>query len=178
MKQNQLIENMIDQIKEAQIKLGYARESVRLYYPVESLNRLMGTTARDGEEMKTFLESDPAFWDTVLGKLHLSVHEGRIEIRIPPSGAEYVHKEIPDPKFLMEIVELFGTHHHLTIEEICGVFARFSESYVCEKMPEGADFDYVLYFPDGRVDGYYYCIKEEMDHTIYHRFTEADFKAL
>ena len=63
MKQNQLIENMIDQIKEAQIKLGYARESVRLYYPVESLNRLMGTTARDGEEMKTFLESDPAFWD-------------------------------------------------------------------------------------------------------------------
>ena len=124
MKQNQLIENMIDQIKEAQIKLGYARESVRLYYPVESLNRLMGTTARDGEEMKTFLESDPAFWD------------------------------------------------------ICGVFARFSESYVCEKMPEGADFDYVLYFPDGRVDGYYYCIKEEMDHTIYHRFTEADFKAL
>ena len=28
---------MTDQVKEAQLKLGYAKETVRLYYPVDSL---------------------------------------------------------------------------------------------------------------------------------------------
>ena len=32
-----LLENLIEQIKEAQLKLGYARETIRLYFPVSSL---------------------------------------------------------------------------------------------------------------------------------------------
>ena len=39
-------------------------------------------------------------------------------------------------------------------------------------------FDYVLYFKDKTVDAYYYCIKEEMGHTIYHRFTKEDYQLL
>lgn len=46
------------------------------------------------------------------------------------------------------------------------------------QMPDGMDFDYVIYFTDSSIDGYDYCIREEMGHTIYHRFARADFEAL
>ena len=41
MKLEALIQNMTDQIKEAQLKLGYARETMRLYYPLSSLNAML-----------------------------------------------------------------------------------------------------------------------------------------
>ena len=44
--------------------------------------------------------------------------------------------------------------------------------------PIGMDFDYVIYFTDSSIDAYDYCIREEMGHTIYHRFARADFEAL
>ena len=50
-----LIKNIIDQVKEAQIKLGYARETVRLYYPVASLNLMLGTNVKSGKEMVELL---------------------------------------------------------------------------------------------------------------------------
>lgn len=33
MNKDRLIENLIEQIKEAQLKLGYAKETIRLYFP-------------------------------------------------------------------------------------------------------------------------------------------------
>ena len=43
--------NIIDMIEEQQLKLGYLNETVRLYYPLSSLNRFFGTT--DDEKMMT-----------------------------------------------------------------------------------------------------------------------------
>ena len=40
------------------------------------------------------------------------------------------------------------------------------------------DFDYVLYFQDEEIDPYYYCIKMEMGHTVYHRFIKEDYEKL
>lgn len=178
MNQRNLIQNIIEQIKEAQIKLGYVKETVRLYYPVSSVNALLGTDAGNAKELLSVLEQEPAFSDTELGTIQFAVHEGRIEISIPPEGAEYVHQEVPEPAFLMDIIELFGQHHCCTLEEVKQVFGRYSPDYICEKMPEDADFDYALHFADETIDSYYYCIKEEMGHTIYHRFTKADYEAL
>ena len=41
MKIDRLIENIIEQIKEAQIKLGYVKEVIRLYFPAASLSLLL-----------------------------------------------------------------------------------------------------------------------------------------
>lgn len=178
MNSDKMIQNIIDQIKEAQIKLGYVKETVRLYYPTESLNRMLGTQAKDAEELLAFLENTAVFSDTVLGKLRFAVCKGRIEVSIPPEGAKYVDREIPAPAFLIDIIKLFGENHHCGLADVCAVFEKYSKDYVCEKMPEGMDFDDVLYFCDGTIDAYYYCIKEEMGHTIYHRFTKEDYLAL
>lgn len=178
MNADKLIENMRDQIKEAQIKLGYVKETVNLYYPVSSLNALTGLHEKSAEELAGILESEPAFSKTLLGSLKFSVHKGRIEVRIPPEGSEYVRYKVESPAFLTDMIKLFSEHHSCKLPDICAVFARYSSDYVCEKMPDGMDFDYVLYFRDTRIDAYYYCVKEEMGHTIYHRFTKEDYQEL
>lgn len=175
---DKFVQNMIDQIKEAQIKLGYVKETVRLYYPVASFQELLGTDAESTDELLALLEEDPAFSHTVLGELSIHAHKGRIEVSIPPEGSEYVYRNVPEPAFLKDIIELFGSHHNCSISQVCEVFAKYSQDYVCEKMPEGMDFDYVLYFRDSSIDAYCYCIKEEMGHTIYHRFTKEDYQGL
>ena len=37
------------------------------------------------------------------------------------------------------------------------------------------EFDLLLYFPDGKPDSYYYCLKQEGEHVLYHRFTREDY---
>ena len=44
-----LKQNVIDMLEEQQQKLGYQKETIRLYYPLESLNHLLGTEVeKDG----------------------------------------------------------------------------------------------------------------------------------
>ena len=177
MNTEKLIKNIMDQIKEAQIKLGFAKETTRLDSPVESLTAMLGIHAESDEEMLEALASSDLH-DTGLGQLRISAHKGRIEISVPPEGAEYVHEHVGEPVFLKAMIELFRQNHHCSVADIRALFESFSKDYVCEKMPEGSDFDEVLYFKDTSVDSYYYCVKEEMGHTIYHRFTKEDMENL
>jgi hypothetical protein len=39
----------------------------------------------------------------------------------------------------------------------------------------GEDFDYLVYFEDGRPDAFRYCLTQEGHHIIYHRFTADDY---
>ena len=161
MNEQKLIQNVIEQIKEAQLKLGAEKEVIRLYFPMASMNAILGTNYTDEQEMLAALRTNIVFDTTVLGRLKFFIHEGRFEVRVPAEGAEYVAGEIPDPPFLKAIVELFAHYHSLTIEEICACFAQFA-----------------VYFDDAEYDAYYYCVKMEMGHTIYHRFTKEDYQML
>ena len=227
MKLEALIQNMTDQIKEAQLKLGYARETMRLYYPLSSLNAMLETQETDirelakkirhelearTEDAKTVSaasddsqrevtsvelegkKSEQAVGDGKLaggiqkmpeqaagfagfGDIQIRIHVDRIVFTIPPDFVEYVYRYVPDPPFLKELIQLFQEKHACTKEEITAVFEKFG-AYECRQMPDGMDFDYVIYFTDSRIDAYDYCIREEMGHTIYHRFARADFEAL
>jgi len=75
------------------------------------------------------------------------------------------------------VIELFGTSHNPSVDDVCACFAEFSPDYVCCKIQDN-DFDYVLYFQDEEIDPYYYCIKMEMGHTVYHRFIKEDYEKL
>lgn len=177
MNTERFLKNVIDQMKEAQLKLGYVKETVRLYYPVASLNSLLGTGCTSAAEMAALLHHTFQK-ETVLGVLQFHTHADRIEIGIPPEGAEYVHRNVETPLFLKDLIGLFAARHSCTLEEIQEVFGRYGR-FVCEKMPEGSDFDYVMYFAaQEKIDEYYYCIKMEMGHTIYHRFVKNDYLAL
>ena len=55
-----LYKNLIDIIKEEQAKLGFRRESIRLYYPLSSLNHFFETQDTE-EQMKNRLHGIPYF---------------------------------------------------------------------------------------------------------------------
>ena len=48
---DRLIENIIEQIKEAQIKLGYVKEVIRLYFPAASLSLLLQIPEESGRSL-------------------------------------------------------------------------------------------------------------------------------
>lgn len=175
---SKLIDNVIDQIVEAQIKLGYSKETITLYYPLESLNRILGTSYDKGAELADALMEKLARANQPLGKIQVRANGNRLGVTLQSEASEYVNKKIDRPEFLAELIQLFEKNHHCTIEEITELFGKYSTTFVCEKMPENGEFDYVLYFPNQDVDSYYYCIRMEMGHTIYHRFLEEDYEQL
>lgn len=178
MNTQRLIQNLTDQIKEAQLKLGYAEENMYFYFPPDSLNDILQTDLKDEESLLKELRQASTLAGSVLGELGFELNRGRIQVRIPPQGVRYVKENVPDPAFLCDLIQLFSHGHDLTIERIKKCFQKYSSNYVCEAMNSDSEFDYVLHFVDESIDSYYYCVRMEMGHTIYHRFTREDYRRL
>jgi len=178
-----LKKNMMEQIKEAQIKLGYTRESIRLYYPMESILALTGINSQDPASLCEELCAAFAQEMELHPKFSVTGTD-RIEVSIPPEGVEFVKNHVSDPLFLKNLIHLFTVHPHCSIQEIQEIFSKYAENYIYEEMPKGSDFDCVMYFPqknlhnDTHFDEYFYCFKEEMGHISYHRFMKEDYDNL
>lgn len=173
-----LEQDIIDQMVELQIKLGYAHESTRLYYKPESLGMLVGVDeAHDASALVGQLQAENALAGSPLGEVSFGTHENRVEVRIPPQGALYVHEQVPEPPFLLDLINLFNAQHHPSQALILALFAKHG-AFNLEEMPPDADFDYAVHFCDVKIDSHYYCFKEEMGHTIYHRFAYGDYRLL
>lgn len=172
------LENVTDQVKEIQLKLGFVREVIRLYYPWESLGRLLAVDVSSGDELLDALQKEKGFANARLGPIGFSGAKERIEVCIPAEGVAYVHEQTEDPAFLAGLIHLFRERHDLGIEEVCAYFAQAGEDFVCRQMEPGGDFDYVLYFADGEPDAWVYCLKMEMGHTTYHRFSREDWAGM
>lgn len=221
-----LTEHVIDVIKEEQVKLGYRKERIRLYYPLDSLNQLLGGSfdiLEMHEQLKNF--DREAAWGA--GQVEVWNEEERFCLSFSPEVAEYVHTHTPDSGFLYDLVDAVS-RHGTSLEEVLAVFHRYSECVRCEKMNTSADepaqtaitrklhgdddrqekmdtddpvpvqggmaqkqhgdgnpgemedpgFDYLVWFEDGSPDSYRYCIREELGHVIYHRYTEEDYRRL
>lgn len=164
--------NIIEIIKEEQIKLGYRSETIRLYYPMESLNNILGKELAINE-LQEILGMFCDYVSPRLGKVEQSNVNTRFCIVIPPKGVTYVQEEVEERYFLREFIEKISTHH-CSLEGILEVFHHHSNCVKCETITNG-EFDYLIYFEDGQPDSYQYCIKFEDCHAIYHRYTKADY---
>ena len=164
---DRLYKNIVDQVKEVQQKLGYVKETVRLYYQLSTINALLDMDCSDIKELEHKIN---------LEGIEITIGEGRLLVSVSPDLCEKIHQE-KDNSFLHDIIELFRNKYNCTIEEICQVFAKYSEDYVCEKIDNG-EFDYAVHFVDSSIDEYYYCIKFEGHHSIYHRFMKEDYEGI
>lgn len=170
-----LKKNLIDVVKESQIKLGYTKASIGLYYPLESLNRLLDSDL-DVSGMCETLQEFAFYCKNELGNISISRDNTRFCIKIPKEGVEFVHEKVTDNGFLEAFIAKIG-RCNLSLDEILEVFNQYSNSVICEKM-NSEDFDYVVYFQDGMPDDYRYCIKFEGCCVIYHRFTPKDYEEM
>lgn len=169
-----LKKNLIETVKESQLKLGYAKEPIRLYYPIESLNHLLDAEL-DEEEMLPALRTFCASVRNTLGNVTVSRKSARFCILIPEEGAEYVREQTSDTDFLKAFIELIR-QHGLSLDDILKVFHQYSDHVICRNIHED-EFDYLIYFADGHPDDFRYCIKFEGVHATYHRFTPRDYEA-
>ncbi|MGN0650060.1 MAG: DUF3877 family protein [Oscillospiraceae bacterium] len=169
----QLKNNIIDNIVESQVKIGYEKTQMSLYYPTESVMRLLGECS--AENLKQTLDEFCGACKDIFGEITASVERDRVRFLIPVKGVEYVHTEITDRGFIEDFISTI--RGSCTIEDILAVFGRYSDSVVCEELNNG-EFEYLIYFADGKPDSYRYCIEFEMGRAVYHRFTAADYEAL
>ncbi|MGF7142486.1 hypothetical protein HNQ56_000904 [Anaerotaenia torta] len=172
-----MLEKVIcDTIKEEQIKLGYEKETIRLYYPMRSLANILEEDLKEYTGMDKALEQFALRTADKLGRLKISHNGDRYCILIPPAGAAYVHENYGDNPFLSAFIDIIR-RNDCTLEQIMEVFYSFSGEVECEKSATD-EFDYVIYFRDNAADDYRYCIKFDYGHTVYHRFTPGDFENL
>lgn len=169
-----LFQNIVDVIEEGQLKLGYRAESIRLYYPLDSLNRFLGTQ-QDAEGMMKALVALCAQYAGRLGDIAVSRRGKRFCLTVPPEGAAYVHAHTDEDGFLARFIAMMA-RHGTRMEEVIALFRSCSPCVQVAEMRNG-EFDYLIRFEDGEPDAYYYLITDEGCHLTYHRFTREDYDA-
>lgn len=168
---------LCDMLREEQLKLGFARETIRFYSPCASIGHILGLSDRSEDAVMKALEG---FADTVredFGEITISRCSGeRICFLIPAQGAVYVHEHGADAPFLAELIDCFG-RHGIVPQDVQAIFERWSTQVRCMHIGN-VEFDDVYYFADGVPDAYYYCVKFDEGHAFYHRFLREDFEEL
>ena len=170
-KHDRLEKNLVDLIKEEQAKLGYRREAVRLYYPLQSLRHFYDCSD-DADEMQQRISDFPKAVAATLGAVEISHKGDRFCFVIPESGTEYVHTQMEENEFICRLVELIGSHG-TTMEQIKALFETQCTPCIITEM-DSDEFDVMIHFTEGD-DPYYYCFKDEGCHVIYHRFLPEDY---
>lgn len=166
-----LEKNLIDLIKEEQAKLGYRKESLRLYYPLGTLNHFYGKR-EDADQMQARLAGFSRTVRDTLGAVHISHRVGRFCFEIPEQGSEYVHLNMKENEFILRLVELVGSRG-TTMGQIQALFETQRRPIIITPM-DGEEFDVMIRFTEGD-DPYYYCFKDEGCHITYHRFLPEDY---
>lgn len=126
--------NLLDMIQEQQVKIGYMSGVTRFYYPLQSLNRLLGTELTE-EEMQHAMEEFSDHACDRLGKVTASSKNGRFCITLPPQASDYVHENRKPSEFLVRFIGTVA-RHGCTLDEVMDVFHAYSEHVHVEKQPE------------------------------------------
>lgn len=174
MNYEKLERNIIEVMEEQLAKLGFDGNAVYLFYPLSSVASLLGMRS----ETEAILEALNGFCAHVqqrLGDISISLRDGRIVFEIPPKGGLYVKEHLREDCFIVRLIHLVAGHH-AQICDVLNLFRAYDENVHIEKMQPGEEFDYLVYFESGEPDAFYYCLKEDMGHVTYHRFTKNDYE--
>lgn len=171
MSHKDLEKNLMDLIVEEQAKLGYRKETIRLYYPLESLRHFYDC-ADTADEMQARLSGFPEAVAAELGGVEVTHVKDRFCFLISEDGVEYVHAHQKENAFIRQLVELLGGH--ATLDDVKRLFEAQPYASTAAALDNG-EFDLLIRFTEGD-DPYYYCFKDEGCHVIYHRFLPADYE--
>lgn len=165
--------NITDNIKEAQVKLGFDGRPISLNYTGNSLKNLLCT-----DDIKPALENFAVYARERLGEITFREIKSGYCITVSSEGTSYVNS-LDGFDFITELVNTVR-RHGISFEDVKAVFMKHSGNVVIEEKHNG-EFDYLIYFSDGVPDEYFYCIaiEEEIDghmHVTYHRFTKEDYQ--
>lgn len=173
-----LEKHIIDTMKEWQIKIGNFDSNIRLYYPKVSLCRYLDLEPNiDNEELCRYIENYFANDVKYLGNVTITADRDRFCIMVGKEGCDYVEKEIPEPEFLTNFLEILKSQNMQNILDYFAEYARKSGTHIhCQEEEDGQET--VLYFENEDVEPYVYCIDRNEFGITYHRFTKEDYLEL
>lgn len=165
--------NIYDTVKEWEIKIGYRKEALRLYYPEESLLELLSTNS---VELPLKIKEFCCQMKGKLGDIEIKETEerGRYCVKIPPEGTQYIHKNISENVFLKALLRVITTPDK-KLEDALKVFQSFSKKVSVDKETKS---EWAVWFTDGNPDVYVYYIEEDAFGLEYHRFTKEAYARL
>lgn len=171
-----LEKHVIDTMKEWQIKMGSFDSNIRLYYPKTSLCYYLDLSMDiDNEVLSRYIEKYFADNKKELGDVIVTAEQDRFCIQIGKEGCDYVEKEVPEPEFLLMLLETLKCRKMQTILELFEDYAKkHGTKCVCTQKEEDG-VETVLYFENMDVDSYVYCIDQNEFGITYHRFTKDDY---
>ncbi len=168
-----LKQNICDTVKEWEIKIGYRKEEIQLYYPEESLLELLETNQENLKfRLEEFCKEVQGEWGEVL--IYETGEKGRYCVRIPAQGVSYIHVNIPENVFLKEFLKTVTTAG-ARLEDICNIFYKFSEDVIIHKAEER---EWGIWFKEKEIDSYVYYVEEDEFGLEYHRFTQEAYQKL
>ncbi len=171
-----LRKNIINNLAESQLKIGYSENAVTLNYTGDSLRKFL--LPDEGESIEEAFAQFARHVSSELGKLTLSPFEDRYALTVPVQGVRFVHENIKPEPFLEEFITAVKTPSRLKdIEDVIQIFKKYSDRVVCRKA-EHNEFEYILYFSDGIPDDFVYCIDTDFGTVSYHRFTKEDYLSM
>ncbi|MDE5764008.1 MAG: DUF3877 family protein [Ruminococcus sp.] len=162
--------NLIDNIKEAQLKLGFENRPMSLNYMQTSINHLTGA-----ECSQEILDGFADFVRERLGELNFRKIKDGICITVPAEGTEYVNN-LDGYDFISELISAVR-NHGTSMEQVLEIFRRYSSDVITQKS-NSDEFDLLAYFGNSSPDEYYYCLTDEGCHITYHRFIREDYEDL
>lgn len=165
--------NICDAVKECEIKLGYRKEAINLYYPESALLELLET------DQDTLPEKIADFCHSVekeMGNVTIAETQetGRYCVSVSAEGVEYVHRNVIASPFMIAFVQEIHKPG-MKKEDIVDLFYEFSRDVVVERVEEK---EWAVYFRDVNVDAYVYYMEEDDFGMQYHRFTRKTFDVL
>lgn len=169
-----LEKNITDNIKEAQIKLGFDSRPMSLNYTESSLKNLLSISG----DVKSALEDFTIEVRERLGEITFRPIKNGFCITVSEKGTAYVNG-LDGFEFITELVNTVRSHG-VSFDDVVSVFRKYSDNVVIEEK-HNDEFDYLVYFADEKPDEYLYCIalEEEIDghiHVTYHRFIREDYE--
>ena len=161
-----LEKNLIDNICEAQLKIGFEKRPISFNYTNKSLCHLLNVNDITDNTLSEFKSEK-------IGEITFRPIKSGFCITVSEKGAEYVHENCTGG-FIADLIDTVRQHGK-SLDDIFNIFKKYSEN-VCIEQKNNGEFDYLVYFSDGIPDSYYYCITDEGMHITYHRFIKEDYE--
>lgn len=183
MKETRLAKNICETVYEGQIKLGYRKERIQLYYQLGSMQYLLADQKtlieQTGRKELTGKDFDPLIPDledqlrTQIGEVKITRQKQRLEIIISAEAVANIYENRKQDTFLEELIQILA-QSQTGLTQVMDVFRRKSPDVICEKAPND-EFDYVIYFKDSQIDDFRYCFSFGEMGNYYHRFIPYDY---
>ncbi len=175
-----LEEHIIDTIKEWHLKIGYQEESIRLYYPLDSVKDFFDIVINEQEDAERFCKIVQNYLSekmSEMGEVKVSLAKQRFCIEISKELNQYIAKNIEASRFLQDFLEAMSTGEVQAVRTLFKSYAQSSHGDYVEK-PHHGEGGIAFFFQEERIDPYVYCVEQDAFGLTYHRFVRTEYEKM